>query len=71
MENGIKKIRRKLGLTQSAFANAIGKTQSAVANYEAEGPHKRTPDIGTAWEIIELAKKHGQRTSLEDIYPRQ
>lgn len=70
MQNGIKKIRTKLGMTQSEFAIAIGKTQGAVGNYETDNKYKRTPDITTAWKIIELAKKHGEKASLEDIYPR-
>jgi DNA-binding XRE family transcriptional regulator len=70
MQNGVKKIRLKLGMTQNAFATAIGKTQSAVANYEACGPHHRTPDLNTAWSIIDLAKKKGLPASLEDVYPR-
>lgn len=70
MQNGVKKIRIKLGMTQSEFAAAIGRTQGAVGNYETDSEHKRTPDINTAWKIIELAKKHGEKASLEDIYPR-
>jgi DNA-binding XRE family transcriptional regulator len=68
MSNAIKKIRRKLGMTQDSFGEAIGKKQSAVANYETG---YRKPDPSTAYLIIDLAKNSGLKISLEDIYSRE
>lgn len=67
MSNAIKQIRQKLGMTQGSFARAIGKRQSAVANYETG---YRKPDPSTAYVIIDLAKSSGLKISLEDIYSR-
>lgn len=67
MNNGVKKIRLKLGLSQSAFGRAIGKKPSTVSMYETG---ERKPDSYTAYAIIDLAKQGGFKASLEDIYPR-
>jgi transcriptional regulator with XRE-family HTH domain len=67
MSNGVKNIRLTLGMSQEAFARAIGKTQPAVANYEGG---YRTPEPETAYVIIDLAKNAGLNISLENIYPR-
>lgn len=67
-KNGVKKIRKLLGMSQDEFAKAIGKKwPSTVSNYENGA---RTPDEDTAWAIIDLAKNRGHKASLEDIYPR-
>lgn len=54
-------------MTQGSFGKAIGKRQSAVANYETG---YRKPDPGTAYTIIDMAKNAGMKISLEDIYSR-
>lgn len=68
MTNSIKEIRLKLGLSQGSFARAIGKKQSAIANYETG---YRKPDPLTAYMIVDLAKEAGLKISLEDIYSRK
>lgn len=55
-------------MTQGSFAEAIGKRQSAVANYEAG---YRTPEPDTVYAIIDLAKNAGIEKSLEDFYSRE
>jgi transcriptional regulator with XRE-family HTH domain len=67
-ENGIKKIREMLGMSQAAFAQAIGKRPSAVSNYETG---RREPDSDTAYAILDLAKNAGIPATLETIYLRQ
>jgi transcriptional regulator with XRE-family HTH domain len=67
-KNGVKKIRTLLGMTQEAFANAIGVTPAAVSNYETG---RRLPDPDIAWVIIDIAKNAGVEADLKNIYPRQ
>jgi transcriptional regulator with XRE-family HTH domain len=67
MNDVIKEIRLKLGMTQGSFAEAIGIGQSAVANYEAG---YRKPEPNTVYAIIDLAKNAGIEKKLEDFYSR-
>ncbi len=68
MNNNIREIRLKLGMSQGAFARAIGKKPSTISMYETG---ERRPVLYTAYAIIDLAKNAGLKASLEDIYPRQ
>lgn len=53
----LRRLRKTRGLTQEQLAHACGYAgQSRIANYEAEGPHARTPSID---EIPLLAQALG------------
>lgn len=64
MQN-VKTIRKRLGLTQAALAQALGCTQGNVWHYEARG---QTVPPDTAKKLIELAARKGLRIGFEDIY---
>lgn len=63
--NGIKAIRTQLGLSQKAFAEALGQTQGNVSHYETMGQTVR-PEV--ARKVIQLAKEHGFLCTFEDVY---
>lgn len=65
MRNSIKEIRKKLKMSQSVFATAIGVGKSAISNYEYG---YREPNRKTALKLIKLASSKGIRISLEEIY---
>ena len=68
MYNNLKKIRHTLRMSQRAMAASIGLTQPCYANYET-GYRRVPPNI--AYKLIDFAKSHGIKASLEDIYPRE
>jgi transcriptional regulator with XRE-family HTH domain len=61
----LKAIRARLDLTQAAFAEAIGVTQSNVSHYEC-GRQQMPPDV--ARRLIATAKEMGVDLSFDDIY---
>ena len=63
--NNILAIRRRLGLQQSEFADAIGVTQSNVSHYE-NGRNDPSLDVGR--EVVALAKQMGHCVTLEDVF---
>jgi DNA-binding XRE family transcriptional regulator len=65
MNSSIKKIRKKLGISQIMFGKAIGVSTSAIANYENDF-RKPRPEI--AFKILDFAKSKGLKLNLEDIY---
>lgn len=65
MENGIKRIRLCLGMTQQAFADMLGCTQGNVGHYELRD--QMVPPE-TARKLIAEAAKRGSRVTYEDIY---
>ena len=65
MENGIKKIRLHLGLTQQAFADMLGCTQGNVGHYELRA-QMVPPEV--AKKLIAEAAKRGSVVTYEDIY---
>ncbi len=67
IKSGIKNIRESLGLTQKEFGALIDKKQTTVANYESG---IRSPDVKTAYKVIEVAKKHGKHITLEDVFQK-
>lgn len=52
----IREIRRKLLLTQTEFAEAIGMSMSSVQKWEENG---QRPSLNTQRKIIYLCKKNG------------
>jgi transcriptional regulator with XRE-family HTH domain len=66
-KNGLKKIRKKLKLSQGKLAKRLGVAPSTVSNYEIG---VRTIDPEFAYAVISLAQKHGVPATLEDIYLR-
>jgi len=65
MENGIKRIRLCMGLTQQQFADMLGCSQGNVGHYELRD-QMVPPDV--AKKLIAEAAKRGSRVSYEDIY---
>lgn len=65
MENGIKKIRLYLGMTQQAFADMMECTQGNVGHYELR-EQMVPPEV--ARKLIAEAAKRGSRVTYEDIY---
>ena len=59
--NNILAIRKRLGLQQSEFADAIGVTQSNVSHYE-NGRNDPSLDVGR--EVVALAKAGDARANL-------
>lgn len=65
MENGIKRIRLCMGLTQQQFADMLGCSQGNIGHYETRD--QMVPPE-TARKLIAEAAKRGSRVSYEDIY---
>jgi putative transcriptional regulator len=65
MENGIKRIRLCMGLTQQQFADMLGCSQGNVGHYELRD-QMVPPEM--ARKLIAEAAKRGSRVSYEDIY---
>ncbi len=63
--NNILHIRRKLGMTQSAFGEAIKVSQGNVSHYE-QRRQEVPPDV--ARRVIDVAAEHGYRITFDDIY---
>lgn len=64
ISKNIRKIRRKLGLTQQQLAFILDASQQAVANYE-NGVRK--PSIEFSCKLIKFAQERGLKVHLEDI----
>ncbi len=60
----IKDIRKKAGMTQIDFANAIGCRQNTLSDYENG---KSTPSVEVLRLIVKVAKKHKIKVRLEDL----
>jgi len=63
--NNIKQIRERLGLSQIAFADAIGVSQASVSNYE-RGTQQVSPDV--ARRVISVAQERGVALTFDDVY---
>lgn len=64
--NNLKKLRKSLHLTQRGLASEIGQTISSIGHYESG---RRTPDIKTCHQLVEVLSKNGNKLSIEDIFP--
>jgi transcriptional regulator with XRE-family HTH domain len=51
----IRKVRRKLGMTQADFASKLDVSQSAISNWES-GRDK--PDINNLYRLVEITGDH-------------
>lgn len=65
MENGIKRIRLCMGMTQQAFAEMLGCTQGNIGHYETRD-QMVPPEV--AKKLIFEAAIRGTRVTYEDIY---
>jgi putative transcriptional regulator len=65
MENGIKRIRLCMGMTQQQFADMLGCSQGNVGHYELRD-QMVPPEM--ARKLIAEAAKRGSRVTYEDIY---
>ncbi|WP_075180551.1 helix-turn-helix transcriptional regulator [Pantoea sp. 1.19] len=67
--NNIANERRKLGITQSALAQACGGWgASRIGNYESG---KRHPDLTSCRIIVQALNKLGGKTNLDSLFPPQ
>lgn len=57
-------IRRRLGVTQSVLADALGVTQGNVSNYE----RGQTVPPAVAAKLIEYARGAGEVVTFDEIY---
>ena len=64
--NQIATMRKKIGVTQTSLAKAIGWGPSRLANYEN---NIRTPGLNDCRKIVKGLKALGCACSLDDIYP--
>lgn len=51
----VKELRRRLSMSQQAFATALGMSIRAIANYEST----RTPEPLVLFDLASFASKHG------------
>lgn len=65
--NLIHELRKKVGMPRRVFAETLGVTYQAIAQYEKG---VRVPSISVCYRLIDLAKKYKIKVQLEDIYPR-
>ena len=63
--NNILQIRKRLGLSQVAFGEAIGVSQGNVSHYE-QGRQEVPPDV--ARRVIAAAEALGHAVTFDDIY---
>lgn len=63
--NNVQNIRKRLGLSQTAFAEAIGVSQGNVSHIE-QGRQEVMPAL--AREIIKVAAAKGLELTFDDIY---
>jgi putative transcriptional regulator len=65
MENGIKRIRLCMGMTQQAFADMLECSQGNIGHYETRD-QMVPPEV--ARKLIAEAAKRGSVVTYEDIY---
>lgn len=58
-------IRQRLNMSRRGFADALGVSVGAISNYENGC---RYPKISIANRMLKLARQHGYRFNLDDIY---
>ncbi len=63
--NNIKRVREQLGLSQAAFAAAIGVSQGNVSHYERQRQDV-PPEV--ARRVIAAAYERGVHITFDDIY---
>ena len=63
--SNLHRIRKRLALSQAAFAEAVGVTQSNVSHIE-QGRQEVTPAL--ARRVIAAARERGVEVSFDDIY---
>lgn len=63
--NNIKQIRERLGLSQIAFADAIGVSQGNISHYEKQ---RQEVPPGVARRVISVAQERGLTLTFDDVY---
>ena len=66
-EHPIRRLRRRLGLSQAALGRLLGVEHRAVGRWESGD---RRPEPEYAWALVDLARRNDHRLALEDLYPR-
>lgn len=64
-KNYIKAVRERLGLSQSAFANAIKVSQGNISHYECQ---RQAVPPEVASRVITAAHERGVEVTFNDIY---
>ncbi|HGJ5866451.1 helix-turn-helix transcriptional regulator [Arsenophonus nasoniae] len=63
--NNIKKLRKKIDMSQIAFAKVLGLSQGAVAHYEKG---RRSPNVDMAKKILSAFNNRGVYCTFEDVF---
>lgn len=64
VNENIKKLRLTIGLQQGEFGKIFDVTTSTVCNWESG---RRSPRLPKIRQMVELAKKHKIKASIEDF----
>lgn len=64
--SNLKTIRERVGLTQSALADAVGLTQGAIAHYEND---RRQPGLLECRNILAALNARGANVTLDEVFP--
>lgn len=64
--SNLKKIRKRLGISQSVVAVSVGVSQGAIGHYENG---RRTPDIEMCWKIVSTLNSLGAKCTVDDVFP--
>jgi len=64
--SNLKKYREEVGLTQAQLAQTIGRTQGAVAHYEAG---RRQPGLHECRLMLSALRSCGATCSLDELFP--
>lgn len=64
--SNLKTIRERVGLTQSALADAVGLTQGAIAHYEND---RRQPGLVECRKILAALNARGAKVTLDEVFP--
>ncbi|WBV22592.1 helix-turn-helix transcriptional regulator [Pantoea piersonii] len=62
----LRKIRKKINVSQALLAQKIGCSQGAIGHYENK---RRKPDLETCRMLVRALKEFGAQEELDDVFP--
>ncbi|MBZ6387416.1 MULTISPECIES: helix-turn-helix transcriptional regulator [Pantoea] len=62
----LRKIRKKINVSQALLAQKIGCSQGAIGHYENK---RRKPDLETCRMLVRALKEFGAQVELDDVFP--